>query len=48
MQHQATRPGMVQLLLEHNADTEARDEGNGTPLHDAALYNSIEVVQLLL
>ena len=48
--HDATSsnsPRMVQLLLEHNADTEAKDEDNGTPLH-AALYNSIEVVQLLL
>ena len=40
--------GVVQLLLKHNADIEARDEYKRTPLHYAALCNSTEVTQVLL
>ena len=39
---------MAQLLLERNADIEARDKDNRTPLHDAAHGNSTEVAKLLL
>ena len=36
------------MLLEHNADVEARDEDNSTPLHGATSRNSTEVAELLL
>ena len=39
---------MAELLLKHNADIEARDDEDRTPLHDAALCNSIEVMKQLL
>ena len=39
---------MAQLLLEHNADIEVRDDNNRTPLHEAVSNSSTEVLRLLL
>ena len=39
---------MTQLLLDHNAHIEARDEAKETPLHTAAWCSSVEVAKLLL
>ena len=38
----------MELLLEHNADIEARDKDNKTPLHHAASGNSGGLVELLV
>jgi Ankyrin repeats (3 copies) len=38
----------VRILLQHGADTEARDNNNSTPLHCASRQKHLEVVQLLL
>ena len=39
---------VAQLLITHEADIEARNKGNETPLFAAALNNSKEVAQLLI
>eukprot|EP00656_Telonema_subtile_P011351 TRINITY_DN15596_c0_g1_i5.p1 TRINITY_DN15596_c0_g1~~TRINITY_DN15596_c0_g1_i5.p1 ORF type:complete len:321 (+),score=58.09 TRINITY_DN15596_c0_g1_i5:162-1124(+) len=36
------------MLLKAGADPSVRDKGNYTPLHKAAIYNSIEVARLLI
>jgi ankyrin repeat protein len=40
--------GVVQLLLEHSADVDAKDNGEWTALHIAAQCGQEAVVQLLL
>jgi hypothetical protein len=40
--------GITRLLLEHNADVNARGDADRTPLHFASRYGYIQVVQLLL
>lgn len=39
---------VAELLLQHNADIEARDKDNRTPLHSATYGKSVEVAKLLL
>lgn len=39
---------VIQLLLRHNPDVNARDSSNQTPLHFASLFGLTEVAQLLL
>ena len=39
---------VVELLLSHGADVDARDYGNRTPLHAAAMQNRQEVVRILV
>ena len=39
---------VVQLLIAHKADIEARNKDNQTPLHWATRHNSIEIAQLLI
>jgi ankyrin repeat protein len=39
---------MVRLLLDRGADVNARSNGGGTPLHDAAAAATPELVELLL
>ena len=41
-------PEIVQILLEHSADTTIQSNHNATPLHDAAVTNSEETLMLLL
>ena len=38
---------MVLLLINRGAEVDARDEGGWTPLHYAAVHDSIDVAQLL-
>lgn len=43
------KPELVQYLLEHGADLEARDRGPGsTPLHRAAIYDLATAARMLL
>ncbi len=47
--HHATRDAeLVQLLLEREADPNARDDAGRTPLHWAARYNTPEAIEALL
>ena len=39
---------IVELLLQHGANVDARDKNQYTPLHFAAQYGQIEVAKLLL
>src|SRR6266702_4527605 len=41
-------PRVVQLLIQHGADANARDRGHSTPLHLALSWRSAETVQLLV
>lgn len=42
------REDIVQLLLKHGADIEARSDGGWTPLHNACDKGAVEIVRLLL
>ncbi|XP_018648139.1 putative tankyrase [Schistosoma mansoni] len=42
------RREVVSLLLDHNADVSARDEGGLIPLHNACSFGHVDVVHLLL
>ncbi|CAH8451148.1 unnamed protein product [Schistosoma haematobium] len=42
------RRDVVSLLLDHNADVSARDEGGLIPLHNACSFGHVDVVHLLL
>ena len=42
------RANMMQLLLEHDAKVNARDERDYTPLHYAAFYGHLDCIKLLL
>jgi cytohesin len=44
----AGRTALVELLLDHSADANARDYGGGTPLHAAAGEGRLEVARALL
>lgn len=39
---------IVQMLLEHNADPNIREQGGGTPLHAAAQNGDVEMIRILL
>ena len=39
---------IAQLLLEHSAEVNSRDEDNSTPLHVASYYGRVDMVQVLL
>ena len=49
--HLASREGqphVAGILLEHGADTDARDDGNCTPLHLASRRGKLEVARFLI
>jgi hypothetical protein len=46
--HEAESEQIVELMLAHGADIDARPDGNWTPLHLAAYFNNRAMVALLL
>jgi ankyrin repeat protein len=46
--HQKWNLGVLQLLLDHNADVHVRDDNGNTALHHAAYHGHLEVALILL
>jgi ankyrin repeat protein len=42
------QPHIAGVLLEHGADTDARDDGNCTPLHRASQLGHLQVIHVLI
>ena len=40
--------GIITMLLDHGADVNARQQGGWTPLHAAAIFGDLALVELLL